>query len=438
MTNTDSQLSAKAIAYSQNSSSERTRLHAAEILTNGKGGVKSIRPFIGPALIASIAYIDPGNFATNVQAGASFGYKLLWVVVFANLAAMLFQSLSAKIGIVTGKNLAELSRDRFSKPVNLVLWVLSEIAAMATDLAEFLGATIAFNLLFGIPMLWGTLLTGIITYIFLLVQDRGFRPIEIAIGVFIAFTGICFIAELAIVKPDWAEVGKNIVTPFIGGKDSLVLIVGIIGATVMPHAIYLHSALTQDRVIVKTPYERKRLIRWSNIEVIVALTFAGLINLSMVIMAASAFHDGIHNDVASIETAYLTLTPILGAAAGTIFVVALLASGIASSVVGTMAGQVVIQGFINLRIPLLLRRLITMIPAFIVIWLGYDTTKVLVFSQVILSLVLPVPLILLLIFSSDFKLMGEFRVKRPAFYIACALTLVILVFNAILIVQQMS
>ncbi len=436
MTNINNPLSAHGVVYHQNSSSEKTRAEAAAILAQGRSGVKSIRPFIGPALIASIAYIDPGNFATNVQAGASFGYKLLWVVVFANLAAMLFQALSAKIGIVTGKNLAELSRERFSKPVNLMLWGVSEIAAMATDLAEFLGATIALNLLFDVPLLWGTLLTGIITYIFLLVQDRGFRPVEIVIGLFIAFTGICFIAELVIVKPDWANVGRHIVTPFIGGKDSLVLIVGIIGATVMPHAIYLHSALTQDRVLTKTLTERKNLVRWSNIEVVIALTFAGLINLSMVIMAASSFHDGIHNDVASIETAYQTLIPLLGAAAGTIFIVALLASGIASSVVGTMAGQVVMQGFINFRIPLILRRLVTMIPAFIVVWLGYDTTKALVFSQVVLSLVLPAPLILLLIFSSDIKIMGEFKVKRPVFYLAGALTLVILAFNLILVAQQ--
>jgi manganese transport protein len=419
-------------------SSERVRQHAKLILNEGKGGIKSMRPFVGPALIASIAYIDPGNFATNIQAGASFGYKLLWVVVFASLAAMLFQALSAKIGIVTGKNLCELSRDHVPKPMNYLLWMLSEIAAMATDLAEFLGATIALNLLFGIPMLWGTLLTGLITYVFLAIQDRGFRPIEIAIGLFIALTGMCFVVELMIVKPDWVSVAKHIVTPFVGGKDSMVLIVGIIGATIMPHAIFLHSSLTQDRVKTDTHVERRRLIKWSNREVIVTLSFAGLINLSMVIMAASAFHNGVNNDVASIETAYLTLTPLLGALAGTIFLVALLASGLASSVVGTMAGQVVMQGFVRFSIPLVVRRTITMIPAIIVVWLGFDTTKVLVMSQVVLSLVLPVPLILLLMFSANRKIMGGFTISKPVLGLAGALTLIILVFNVVLIAQQIG
>jgi manganese transport protein len=419
-------------------SSERVRQHASIILSEGKGGIKSMRPFIGPALIASIAYIDPGNFATNIQAGASFGYKLLWVVVFASLAAMLFQALSAKIGIVTGKNLCELSRDNISEPMNYLLWMVSEIAAMATDLAEFLGATIALNLLFGIPMLWGTLLTGLITYIFLAIQDRGFRPIEIAIGLFIALTGLCFVIELMIVKPDWASVAKHIVTPFIGGKDSMVLIVGIIGATIMPHAIFLHSSLTQNRLQTNSNIERQRLIKWSNREVFVTLTFAGLINLSMVIMAASAFHNGTNNDVASIETAYLTLTPLLGALAGTIFLVALLASGLASSVVGTMAGQVVMQGFVRFSIPLWVRRTVTMIPAIIVVWMGYDTTKVLVISQVVLSLVLPVPLILLLMFSANRKIMGEFTISKPVLGLAGALTLIILVFNVVLIGQQIG
>ncbi len=429
MTNTNTHLSIK-------NSSERIRHEAGLILSEGKGGVKSMRPFIGPALIASIAYIDPGNFATNIQAGASFGYKLLWVVVFANLAAMLFQALSAKIGIVTGKNLCELSRDNIPKPMNFILWILSEIAAMATDLAEFLGATIALYLLFGIPMLWGTLLTGIITYIFLLIQDRGFRPIEIAIGLFIALTGLCFVIELMIVKPDWVSVAKHIVTPYIGGKESVVLIVGIIGATIMPHAIFLHSSLTQNRLQTHSNLERKRLIKWSNREVIVTLSFAGLINLSMVIMAATAFHNGTNNDIASIETAYATLTPLLGAFAAIVFLVALLASGLASSVVGTMAGQVVMQGFVRFSIPLVVRRTITMIPAIIVVWLGYDTTKVLIFSQVVLSLVLPVPLLLLLKFSANRKIMGEFTISKPVLCVAGALTFIIIAFNIVLIWQQ--
>ncbi len=414
-------------------SSQKTRQNAEDILDSGQTGGRAFLPFLGPALVASIAYMDPGNFATNIQAGANFGYKLLWVVLFANITAMLFQALSARIGIVTGKNLAELSREVFPKPVNLCLWILSEISAIATDLAEFLGATIAFNLLFGIPMLWGALLTGLITYGFLIVHDRGFRPIEIIIGIFIALLGICFMVELTIARPDWVAVAKNSFVPSIAGKESILLIVGIIGATVMPHALFLHSALTQNRVRPKSEGARRALIKWSNVEVIVVLSFAGLVNMAMLIMAAATFHDGVHNDIASIETAYQTLIPLLGAAAGIIFLIALLASGLSSSVVGTMAGQVVMQGFINFRIPLIARRLITMLPAIIVIWYGFDTTLVLVLSQVVLSFVLPAPLILLLIFSAKASIMGKFMVSRWILALCGIASVLIITLNALLI-----
>ncbi len=416
-------------------SSYQTRQAAFEVLSEEKKGPKAFLPFLGPALIASIAYMDPGNFATNVQAGAGFGYKLLWVVVFANLAAMLFQSLSAKVGIVTGRNLPELCRETFSKPVNYALWIVSEIAAIATDLAEFLGATIALNLLFGIPLLAGTLITGCLTYLLLLLQDRGFRPIERVIGLFIAIMAACFVVQLVMAKPDWGLIGYHSVTPFIGGKDSVMLIVGIIGATVMPHAIFLHSSLTQNRIVPQNSKQTRQILKWSNIEVVVALSLAGLVNMAMLIMAAAVFHDSGNSEVASIETAYKTLTPLLGAASGAIFLTALLASGLSSSAVGTMAGQVIMQGFVNFRIPVLVRRLVTMVPAAIVIALGFNPTETLVMSQVVLSLVLPVPLVILVLFSARKNVMGEFASSKALTVVAGITTLIVLMLNAFLLLQ---
>ena len=420
---------------STDASSARTRLAARDVLAGRRRGPLALLPFLGPAVIASVAYMDPGNFATNIQGGASFGYRLLWVVLFANLVAMLFQALSAKLGIVTGRNLAELCRLSFPKPVVIFFWIVSEIAAMATDLAEFLGATIGFNLLFGLPLWIGVIATGAITYAILLLERRGFRPIELVIGALVCVMALCYLVELAQTHPAWGEIGQGLVTPWIGGRDSLFLAIGIVGATVMPHAIYLHSYLTQGRVVARGPAEKRAIMGWSNREVVIALTLAGLVNIAMMVMAAAVFHDGVHEDVASIETAYATLTPLLGRAAAGVFLLSLFASGISSSVVGTMAGQVIMQGFVGFRIPLWLRRLVTMIPAVIVVAIGFDTTKVLILSQVVLSFALPLPLIALMIFTNRRSLMGEFVNSRLTGFAAVAGTVIIVALNVVLVAQ---
>jgi manganese transport protein len=418
-----------------NGSSARTRDAAVAVLAGRRRGPLALLPFLGPAVIASVAYMDPGNFATNIQGGASFGYKLLWVVLFANLVAMLFQSLSAKLGVVTGRNLAELCRIHFPRPVAIGFWVVSEIAAMATDVAEFLGATIGFNLLFGLPLWSGVLATGALTYGILQLERRGFRPIELVIGALVGVMAACYVIELVQANPNWSDVGKGLVVPWIGGKDSLFLAVGIVGATVMPHAVYLHSYLTQGRVQARTSAEKRAVLRWSNREVVIALSLAGLVNIAMMVMAASVFHDGIHDNVASIETAYATLGPLLGQAAAGVFLLSLFASGVSSSVVGTMAGQVIMQGFVGFRIPLWVRRLVTMLPSVFVIAMGFDTTQVLILSQVILSFALPLPLVTLMIFTNRREVMGEFVSGRLTSAAALIGTVIILALNVVLLAQ---
>ena len=377
---------------------DRTTFAIRETLGGQRRGIGTWLLFAGPAVIASIAYMDPGNFATNVQAGAKFGYELLWVVVVANLIAMLFQALSAKLGIVTGRNLAELSREHFPQPVVWAMWVVSEIAAMATDLAEFLGGAIGLSLLFGLPLFWGMVATGIVTYGILMFEKQGFRPLELIIGTLVAIIGLCYLIEMFIAPVDWSAAALHSVLPQLGSAEALVIAVGIVGATVMPHAVYLHSGLTQARVPIRNAGDRKKLVVFSNREVIIALSIAGLVNMAMVMMASAAFHAG-HSDVAEIETAYQTLTPLLGAGAAGVFLISLLASGVSSSAVGTMAGQMIMQGFIGFRIPVWVRRLVTMVPAFIVVGLGVNATNALVISQVVLSIALPIPMIALLIFT---------------------------------------
>jgi len=412
----------------------RTRFAVREVLAGRRTGLRAMLPFFGPALVASVAYIDPGNFATNIQAGAAYGYTLLWVVLAANLIAMLFQAMSAKIGIVTGRNLAELCRDHFSTPVVLAMWVASEIAAMATDLAEFLGGAIGLSLLLHLPLLAGMAATAVITYGLLLLDRGGFRPLELVIGGLVAVIGVCYLAELFIAPPNWAQAAAGAVIPRLPDRNAVTLAVGIVGATVMPHAIYLHSSLTQARTPVRSDADRATLIRFSNREVLGALTLAGMVNAAMVMMAAAAFHAG-HRDVAQIETAYHTLAPLLGGGAAALFLLSLMASGISSSVVGTMAGQVIMQGFLHRSIPVWLRRLITMLPAFAVVAAGADTTRSLVISQVILSLVLPVPMVALLLLSRRPAVMGKFATSRLMSVLAATATIVTLVLNAVLLVQ---
>lgn len=388
-------------------STERTRQGMTDVLSGERRGIFNRFLFVGPAVIASIAYMDPGNYATNIQAGAGYGYQLLWVVLMANLIAMLFQALSARLGIVTGKNLAELSRDRFPKPVVWGMWAVSEVAAMATDLAEFLGGAIGLSLLFGLPLIWGMAVTAVVTYGILIFERYGFRTMELIIGTMVSIIGLSFLAELLIAPVDWGSAATGLVTPLLPDAKALTIAVGIIGATVMPHAIFLHSGLTQNRVAIRNDGDRRRILRYSNIEVVVALAIAGMVNMAMVIMAASAFNEG-NSGVAEIETAYHLLTPLLGTAAASVFLVSLITSGISSSVVGTMAGQMIMQGFLRFRVPIWVRRLVTMLPAFGVVAMGYNATDALVMSQVILSIALPVPMIALIIFTSRRDVMGSY------------------------------
>ncbi|MBW6416958.1 Nramp family divalent metal transporter [Celeribacter sp. PS-C1] len=387
----------------------RTQNGITAVLTGQRHGWRSRFLFAGPAIIASVAYMDPGNYATNIQAGAGYGYTLLWVVLLANLIAMLFQALSARLGIVTGKNLAELSRDHLPRPLVWVMWAVSEVAAMATDLAEFLGGAIGLALLFNLPLIVGMGITAIVTYGILIFEGRGFRPMELIIGAMVGLIGLCYLAEILIAPIDWGATATGLVTPNLPDAAALTIAVGIIGATVMPHAIYLHSGLTQSRAVMRDDTDRRRVLSYSNTEVVLALAVAGMVNMAMVMMAASAFHQG-HSEVAEIETAYHTLTPLLGAAAAAIFLTSLIASGISSSVVGTMAGQMIMQGFLHIRIPIWLRRLITMVPAFAVVAMGVNATEALVMSQVVLSIALPVPMLALLYFSAKRDVMGAFRI----------------------------
>ncbi len=413
-----------------------TRHAAAEALAGRRRGLAALLPFLGPAFLASVAYMDPGNVATNIQAGSRFGLNLLWVVVVANVVAMLFQALSARLGIATGRNLAELCRDAVPVPVAWLLWGITEIAVMATDVAEFLGAAVALSLLFGLPLLVGTLITAIATYALLMTGSLGFRPLEALIGALVAVMGLCYLLEVLIAPPDWGAVAIHAVTPWLG-DDSLMLVAGIVGATVMPHALFLHSALTQRRIPPANPAEARRIARYSDLEVALALGLAGLVNIAMLVMAATVFHDG-HAEVADIETAYLSLAPLLGAAAAGVFLAALLASGLSSSVVGTMAGQVVMQGFVRVRIPVWLRRLVTMIPTVIIVAMGIDPTGALVASQVVLSFVLPVPMIALVVLTARPGLMGTLVCPRPVTALAAAAALVVIVLNLVLVADSLG
>jgi len=407
---------------------------ARDVLAGRRNGLAARLVFVGPAVVASIAYIDPGNFATNIQAGAKYGYGLLWVVMAANLIAMLFQALSAKLGIVTGRNLAEMCRDRFPKPVVWAMWAVSEIAAMATDLAEFLGGAIGLALLFQMPLIAGMAVTACVTYAILMFEDYGFRPVELIIGSLVGVIGLCYLIEMFIAPVDWGAAAYHTVVPQIADAEALLLAVGIIGATVMPHAVYLHSGLTQGRTPVRDDAERRQVLRFSNQEVVIALALAGLVNMAMVMMASSAFHAG-HSDVAQIETAYHTLTPLLGGAAAGVFLLSLVASGISSSAVGTMAGQMIMQGFVGFRIPVVVRRLVTMVPAFVVVGLGADATSALVISQVVLSIALPLPMIALLMFTRRADIMGGFANGRLTNAAAILGTAVVLALNLFLILQ---
>src|SRR5438034_7611126 len=376
-------------------------------------------PFLGPAFIACVAYIDPGNFATNIAGGSKFGYTLVWVIVGANLMAMLIQSLSAKLGIATGRNLPEVCREQFSHRTAIALWLQAEAIAMATDLAEFLGAAIGIKLLLGIALFPAAVITGAITFLILGLQRFGFRPLEAVITAFVVVIGICYLGELWFAHPPLGTVAKHAVVPEFAGNESVLLAVGILGATVMPHVIYLHSALTQHRIVPRNDDEAKLLYKYTRIDVLIAMVIAGLINMSMLVVAATVFFGSGLTNVESLEGAHRTLEPILGGASSVLFALALTASGLSSSTVGTMSGQVVMQGFIRRRIPLFVRRAVTMIPAFIVIGIGLDPSRTLVISQVVLSFGIPFALIPLVLFTSRRDVMGVL-VNRKTTVVAAA------------------
>jgi manganese transport protein len=407
----------------------RTRAAARAVLDGRKKGILAVLPFLGPAFIACVAYIDPGNYATNIQGGSAFGYNLLWVIALANLMAMLLQTMSAKLGLATGLNLAEMCRQQFRKPVVYAMWVVSEIGAMATDLAEFLGASIAINLLFGVPLLYATLITGVATYLILTLERQGFRPLEAVISTLVGVIAVSYVLETFFSHPNWGQVGFHTVVPWLGGTQSVLFSVGIIGATVMPHVIYLHSSLTQRRIIPRSEKEARRIFRWSIPDVVIAMGLAGLINMAMLYMAAATFHAHGQSNVADITSAYRTLTPLLGGAASFIFAISLLASGLSSSTVGTMAGQVIMQGFVGFTIPVWVRRVVTMIPAVLVAAIGINPTATLVISQVVLSFVLPIPVICLVMFTRRRDIMGSLVNKGITTWAAIACSVVILGLN---------
>ncbi|AKJ42865.1 Nramp family divalent metal transporter [Pragia fontium] len=357
---------------------------------------------MGPAFIAAIGYIDPGNFATNIQAGSAFGYQLLWVVVWANIMAMVVQLFSAKLGIATNKNLAEHIRDRFPRPVVWFYWVQAELIAIATDLAEFIGAAIGFKLLLGISLLNGAIITGIITFLILMLQSRGDKPLERVIGAFLLFVAGAYIIELVFSSPDIAELSTGMLLPGLPNKEAVFLAAGVLGATIMPHVIYLHSALTQNSKGSRA--ERYSATKW---DVAIAMTIAGFVNLSMMAMAAAVFHFNGQTGISELDQAYVTLEPLLGKFATVTFGLSLIAAGLSSTVVGTMAGQVVMQGFIHVRIPLWVRRSVTMLPSFVVILCGMDATRILIVSQVFLSFGIALALIPLLSFTGNRQLMGD-------------------------------
>jgi manganese transport protein len=418
----------------------RTVAAGVDILsgTSKRRGVGRYLPFLGPAFVASVAYLDPGNFATNLEGGARFGYLLVWVVVTSNLMAMLIQTLSAKLGIATGRNLAELCRIHFPRWLVAMMWVLMELVAMATDLAEFLGAALGFYLLFGMPLWVAGLVTAVVTFLILGLERYGFRPLEAVITVLVGVIALCYVAELGLAGPIWGDVAYHAIRPAFHGPQSVLLATGILGATVMPHVIFLHSALTQGRIATRTDAQMKRLFRYQLLDVGLAMSIAGMINAAMLIMAARTFYDRGLVDVDAIEKAYMTLEPILGAASSKIFAISLLAAGLSSSAVGTMSGQVIMQGFLNFHVPVWVRRLVTMAPALIVIIVGLDPTRTLVLSQVVLSFGLPFALVPLVLFTRRRKLMGVLTNHAVTTAAACVVTGLIIALNVYLLYRTFA
>ncbi len=397
-----------------------------------RGRVRGVVALLGPAFVASVAYIDPGNFATNFAAGAQFGYRLAWVILMANLMAMLVQYLSAKVGVATGMNLPELCRVHLGRRWSLGLWAQAELVAMATDLAEFVGAAIALNLLFGVPPFVAGLMTAVVAFVILALEQRSYRKFEVAIMGLLGIVLLGFLYDFLQVGPDLAQAAGGFV-PSFQGTDSVLLGVGIIGATVMPHVIYLHSALTQRRIPCRDDAEKREVLRFQRLDIIVAMSIAGLINLSMLFVAAALFNKTGRTNVDSIEAAHTGLGQLVGGGAALAFVFALLASGLSSSSVGTYAGQVVMQGFIQRRIPLYVRRTVTMAPSLIVLGLGLSPTSTLVLSQVALSFGIPFALVPMVLLTRRIDVMGTFVNRSLTTRLASAIAAVIIALNLFLL-----
>jgi len=415
---------------------ERRVLVAAERSLSGETrGLRALLPFLGPAFVAAVAYVDPGNFATNIAAGAKYGYSLLWVVLGANLMAMLVQAMSAKLGIATGMNLPEVCRLRFPRPVSRLLWVQAEIIAMATDLAEFVGAALGLNIVFHIPLLPAGLITGVAAFTILALQARGFRPLEALITVLVGVIVVAFAFEVFLARPSLPAAAHGLLVPSFSGPESVLLAAGILGATVMPHVVYLHSALTQQRVSATTPEARRKVYRFERWDVVIALGIAGFINMAMLVTAAATFNARGLDGVGDLRLASHGLGVYLGNHADLFFGLGLLASGLSSSSVGTMAGQVVMQGFIQRQIPLFLRRIVTMAPALVVLAVGLDASRALVLSQVVLSFGIPFAVIPLLLFCNDRRLMGNLVNGRFTMLAGTAVVVVIVLLNLFLLAQ---
>lgn len=397
-----------------------------------KTGFANLLRYIGPAFVVSVAYVDPGNIASNISGGSKFNYALIWVILWSNIMAIFLQTLSAKLGIATGHNLPEMCAKVFPKGLNCFFWILAEVGAMATDLAEFLGATLGLNLLFGIPMFYAALLTGILTFFICYMEKYGQKIVEIIITVLVAIICIAYLIEIFLAKPDWAQVGFHTLIPSIPNKEALTIAVGMLGATVMPHVIYLHSELVQCRCKKGSDEEKKHHLKMEKIDIFIAMNIAFFVNAAMVIVSAAVFHrSGIV--VETMQQAHKSLEPLLGPLSSGVFGIALLASGLSSSAVGTMAGQTIMRGFINLNIPVNLRRLITMLPALIIIGLGLNTMYALVISQVVLSFILPIPVIQLLIISGRKDLMGSLVNKPWVQLLGIIITAAIVILNALLV-----
>jgi manganese transport protein len=399
-----------------------------------RGRLRGRLALLGPAFVAAVAYIDPGNFATNIAGGAKYGYLLVWVIVAANLMAMLVQYLSAKTGIATGRNLPELCRAHFPRPVSWGLWVQAEAIAIATDLAEFVGAAIALNLLFGVPPFAAGLITAVVAFAILALQTQGYRKFELAIAGFLGIVCLGFLYDLSFTGADGSAFASGLL-PGFSGTDSILLAVGILGATVMPHVVYLHSALTSKRIPAEDVAERRELLRFQRVDVVLAMGIAGVINMTMLIVAAQLFHDTGHTGVDSIEEAHAGIETLIGGGAALAFAVALLASGLSSSSVGTFAGQVVMQGFINFRINLFLRRAITMAPALIVLALGLDPSSTLVISQVVLSFGIPFALVPMIVLTRRRDVMGELVNRRFTTVVASIVAALIISLNVFLLYE---